>query len=57
MAALIGELEKLLLPQARHGGNPVTRWTAANLAAAQDRPAISSPPRTSRPSASMASSP
>jgi phage terminase large subunit-like protein len=40
-----------------YGGNPVTRWIAANVAVAQNPPATSGRPRTSRPSASTASSP
>lgn len=39
-----------------HGGNPVTRWTAANVAVAQAPPATSSLPRTRAPSASSPSS-
>jgi phage terminase large subunit-like protein len=38
MAASTRELEKLIVPQKlAHGGNPVTRWMASNVAVAQDR--------------------
>jgi phage terminase large subunit-like protein len=37
MAAPTRELEKLMVSQKlAHGGNPVTRWMAANVAVAQD---------------------
>ena len=37
MAAPTHELEKLIVSQKlAHGGNPVTRWMAANVAVAQD---------------------
>jgi phage terminase large subunit-like protein len=37
MAAPTRELEKLIVSKKRaHGGNPVTRWMAANVAVAQD---------------------
>jgi phage terminase large subunit-like protein len=37
MAAPTRELEKLIVSrQLAHGGNPVTRWMAANVAVAQD---------------------
>ena len=37
MAAPTRELEKLIVSQKlAHGGNPVTRWMAANVAVAQD---------------------
>jgi phage terminase large subunit-like protein len=37
MAAPTRQLEKLIVsPKLAHGGNPVTRWMAANLAVAQD---------------------
>jgi phage terminase large subunit-like protein len=37
MAAPIRELEKLIVSKKlAHGGNPVTRWMAANVAIAQD---------------------
>jgi phage terminase large subunit-like protein len=58
MAAPTRELEKLIVSRKlAHGGNPVTRWRAANFAVAQTPPATSSPPRTRAPSASTASSP
>jgi phage terminase large subunit-like protein len=58
MAAPTRELEKLIVSRKlAHGGNPVTRWIAANVAVAQDPPATSSRPRTNPPSASTASSP
>jgi phage terminase large subunit-like protein len=57
MAAPTRELEKLIASRKlAHGGNPVTRWMAANVAVAQDPAGTSSPPRTRAPSASMASS-
>jgi phage terminase large subunit-like protein len=37
MAAPTRELEKLIVSRKlAHGGNPVTRWMAANVAVAQD---------------------
>jgi phage terminase large subunit-like protein len=40
MAAPTRELEKLIVSRKlAHGGNPVTRWMAANVAVAQDPPA------------------
>jgi phage terminase large subunit-like protein len=37
MAAPTRELEKLIVSQKlAHGGNPVTRWMASNVAVAQD---------------------
>jgi phage terminase large subunit-like protein len=37
MAAPTRELEKLIVSRKlAHGGNPVTRWMAANIAVAQD---------------------
>jgi phage terminase large subunit-like protein len=37
MSAPTRELEKLIVSRKlAHGGNPVTRWMAANVAAAQD---------------------
>jgi hypothetical protein len=37
MAAPTRELEKLIVSRKlAHGGNPVTRWMASNVAAAQD---------------------
>jgi phage terminase large subunit-like protein len=37
MAAPTRELEKLIVSQKlAHGGNPITRWMAANVAVAQD---------------------
>ena len=59
MAAPTRELEKLIVSQKlAHGGNPVTRWMARRTSPSpRTPPAISSRPRTNRPSASTASSP
>jgi phage terminase large subunit-like protein len=57
MAAPTRELEKLIISKKlAHGGNPVTRWMAVNVAVAQD-PAGNLRRRTSRPNASTASLP
>ncbi len=56
MAAPTAELERLSVSRALwHGGHPVLRWNASNVAVRQDPAATSSRTRNARPSASTAS--
>ena len=58
MAAPTRELEKLIVSKKlAHGGNPVTRWMAANVAVAQDPAGNLKPAKDKSTDASMASSP
>ena len=58
MAAPTRELEKLIVSRKlAHGGNPVTRWMAANVAVAQDPAGNLKPAKDKSPSGSTASSP
>jgi phage terminase large subunit-like protein len=57
MAAPTRELEKPIVSRTlAHGGNPVTRWMAANVAVAQDSAGNLKPARTRAPSGSTVSS-